>query len=308
VAGEPRARGGERRIGVLLTTHNRVDDARGAMEVIRSCWVAPGAFGQVELVHAYNGELDWYPDQYLEDRLRRVPNEPTHFRGAASLLDVGLEDLSRTGVRYVVGMTADVWAYKPAWVAQLVDEMERDGLRLACGRWHIDPEVHGLVRAGGAGLLPTDGLSTDFFVIDLPWAVRWKMIPLDYSGFLARYGDLLDYLQDLPFLERFVAGRFLSAVRAEMTDGGPDKDPWGSEGPRRALRLLRLVPEREIDPSGRTAPSHKGHWPRIGLVTSEDPACKREIALANPRLAGATLDRLRAGTELSWYNRLDPGM
>jgi hypothetical protein len=40
-------------------------------------------------------------------------------------------------------------------------------------------------------------------------------------------------------------------------------------------------------------------------VTSEDPACKREIAMANPHLAGPTLDRLRADPDLGWYNRVD---
>jgi hypothetical protein len=290
-----------RRIGVLLTTHDRVDDARAGMEVIRSSWVGTHGLQEVQVFHAYNGRQAWYPDLHLEDRLLRVENERTHFRGAASLLDVGLRALGETGIRYVVGMTADTWAYKPDWVLALVREMRRAERYLTCGRWRIDPEVHGLVRARGQGLLPTDGLSTDFFILDLHWAVRWGMLPLDYGGFLDRQGELLNYLQELPFLERYVAGRFLAAVRAEMTARG-GKDPWGSEGPRQALRRIQLIPEREIDPSGRTAPAHKGHWPDIGLVTSENPSDKREIALGNPHLTGTTLDRLRADPDLSWYN------
>lgn len=55
-------------------------------------------------------------------------------------------------------------------------------------------------------------------------------------------------------------------------------------------------------PSGAAAPPHEGHWPDIGVCTSEDVAGKRQIAIEHPELAGATLDRLRREEDTSWFN------
>ena len=152
--------------------------------------------------------------------------------------------------------------------------------------------------------MPVDGLATDFFMVDRPWASSSGFFPLRFGEFLDKYADLLNYAQEMPFVERFFAGRFLAAVRSAMEQAPGGKDPWGSAGPRRARELLRLIGERAIDPTGSSAPEHKGHWPDIGLVTSEVAAVKREIVFANAELHGPVLDRLRAGDDLSWYNRL----
>ena len=293
-------------VGALIATHDRVWDARCCMEIIRSVWQP--VLGAVRIVHAFNGDPAWYPAPYLEDTLVRVPPEPTHFRGAASLIDAGLAAFADThpDCRYVVVLAADVWALDPVWLRAVVTDLERDGQRLASAEWRISPTAHGIGRVQDPALLPANGLATDFFVVDLPWALRWGMIPLRYGEFLDRNADLLNYLQELPFLERHVAGRFLAAVRSELAASGPGKDPWGSAGPRTANALLRLMRERAIDPDGRTAPSHKGHWPAIGLVTSEDAGVKQALLADVPAATGSTLDRLRADPDTTWFVRRRP--
>lgn len=291
-----------RRIGVLVTTHDRVDDARASMEIVRGVWENSHLFAEITIVHAYNGAAGAW-SMASEDRLVVVPNERTHFCGAASLLDAGIETFATRfpDVTYVIAMAADVWAYRPEWVARIVDDLAATGARLAATPWHIADDTHGLRRNAAADLLPANGLSTDFLVIDRLWACASGFFPLAYASFLDRYADLLNYAQEMPFLERHLAGCFLGAVRREM-EHVSGKDPWGSGGLRRARSLLRLMDERVIDPTGSVAPIHKAHWPELGLVTCEDPAVKREIVRSLPSLRGPTLDRLRATDDLSWYN------
>jgi hypothetical protein len=45
-------------VAALVMTHDRLDDARANIEIIRSCWTAAGAFCSVVVVHAYNGAAD----------------------------------------------------------------------------------------------------------------------------------------------------------------------------------------------------------------------------------------------------------
>lgn len=79
-----------RPIAALITTYDRVDDARANMEVIRSNWSRPGGFPDVVIVHAYNGSPDWYPRPEHDDMLITVPPARSHFTGAAELIDRGL--------------------------------------------------------------------------------------------------------------------------------------------------------------------------------------------------------------------------
>lgn len=110
----------DRQIAALITTYDRVDDARANMEIIRSSWGGPGGFPDVVIVHAYNGSPDWYPPPKHEDLLITVPPARSHFTGAAELIDRGLAAISRgfPAVRYVVSLSADCWIYDPRWLCQ----------------------------------------------------------------------------------------------------------------------------------------------------------------------------------------------
>ncbi len=290
-----------------MATYNRVDDARGGMEILRHVWASHRELGDVPLLHVYNGEPGWWPSAYLEDELLVVENERTHFRGAAKLLDAGVVALPERfpSVRYLVVVAGDVWLYRPEWVAGVLKNMRDGGKKLASARWMIEAFTDRLLPSGAVrGLLPTDGLACDFFIVDLHWALEWGMFPLQYGRFLDSYNDLLNYAQEMPFLERYLAGKYLGAVRNEMQAKGSRKDPWGSGGPRRADALFELMTERNIDPTGRTGKTHKGHWPELGLVTAEDAETKQKVALERPELVGATLNRLRSEQDTSWFNRV----
>lgn len=290
-------------VAVLVSTHDRLDDARINMEIVRATW--PEEFPDVALVHAYNGKSGgWTP--YLEDVLVEVASGESHFTGAANLLDAGLAAIARNllDVQHVVCVAADSWLYRPERVRAIVEDMRRDDLRLAAANWEVADNVHGVCRErGDPALLPGAGLSTDAFVIDLPWAIEFGMLPLDMTGFLATNGAMLNYLQEIVLLEKYIEGRYLGAVRTQLQRMRWPKDGWGSEGLRRARAMLRLIHERPIDTAGITAPSHKGHWLHLGLITIEDPVVKRaEIRSVNNLRGGPMLERFLFGRELSWFN------
>lgn len=282
-------------LGVLIRTHHRIEDARVNMDVIRSTW---GDLAPLVIVHVYNGLDEWYESEYLEDYLVRLPNRATHYAGAAHALDAGLRKFLeiRESVTYVVALDADSWVTGSHFVGRLVQEMREAGKRLASARWRMEPFADGLVSsvAQNADLLPRDGLATDFFILDLPWAINNGMLPLNYEHFLTRNYDILNYAQEMPLLERYLAGRFLGAVRNEMVREGFNKDPWGSAGPRRAREALRLMNEREIDPTGEVAPPHKGYWPNLALITTEDQGTKAKYLRQHTEVGGSAAERWRS--------------
>ena len=290
-------------VAVLVSTHDRIDDARVNMEIVRAAW--PQEFANVALVHAHNGRPGgWTP--YLEDVLVEVAPGQSHFTGAGDLLDAGLAAIARDlpDVQHVVCIAADSWLYRPEGVRAIVDDMRRDNLRLAAASWEVADDAHGVRRErGDPALLPGAGLSTDAFVIDLPWALEFGMLPLDTTGFLATNGAILNYLQEIVLLEKYLEGRYLGAARSQLQRTRWPKDGWGSEGLRRARAMLRLIHERPIDPAGITAPSHKGHWPDLGLITIEDPIVKRaEVRNVEGLRGGPVLERFLHGGELFWFN------
>lgn len=291
-------------VAVVISTYNRVEEARANIETIRCRWNADSGFAEVRIVHAHNGQLSWYAEGFDGvDVDVPVSGGSGHFIGATELLDAGAIAVAahwRT-IRYVVFLAAGTWIYDPRWIRSVLRDMARHGLRLAAASWEISPTTHGLARLVDPTLLPAAGLSTDCFVLDLPWALAAGMMPLRYASFLDTYGDLLNYWQELPLVERFMEARFLQAVRNDLTARRWGKDPWGSEGPRQARRRLRLMHERKIDPTGRNGPSHKGHWPNLGLVTDEDPRVKQRIVRDDPSLCGARLDRLRREDSTEWF-------
>jgi len=290
-------------VAVLVSTHDRIDDARINMEIVRAAW--PQEFANVALVHAHNGRPGgWTP--YLEDVLVDVAPGQSHFTGAGDLLDAGLAAIARDlpDVQHVVCIAADSWLYRPEGVRAIVDDMRRDNLRLAAASWEVADDAHGVRRErGDPTLLPGAGLSTDAFVIDLPWALEFGMLPLNTTGFFATNGAMLNYLQEIVLLEKYLEGRYLGAVRTQLQRTRWPKDGWGSEGLRRARAMLRLIHERPIDPAGITAPSHKGHWPDLGLITIEDPIIKRaEVRNVEGLRGGPVLERFLHGGELFWFN------
>jgi hypothetical protein len=289
-------------LAVLVSTHDRHDDARVNMEIIRAMW--PEHLGDVVVVHAYNGPRPWTP--YLEDQTIVPGPGASHYTGAADLIDAGSVAIAENwpDVRHVVYLASDTWLYRPERLRTILDEMRARELRLATAPFEVSPHAHGLRRQwGGPHLLPGTGFTTDFFVLDLPWAREFGMLPLDLAGFINEYGDLLAYFQEIVLLERLAEGRYLAAVRRFLQQVSWPKDALGSEGLRQGRRMLRLLHERPIDPDGRTAPSHKGHWPDLGLITIEDPVAKRTAVREVAGLQGGdVLKRFLEDEDLRWFN------
>src|SRR5207247_1300982 len=157
-------------------------------------------------------------------------------------IDAGLSAVARRypALTYAVCLASDTWVYRPDSLVKIVAEMAERGQRLAAAEWQIDPAVHGVARNRGAGLLPGSGLSTDYLVVDIHWAYQYGLLPLNFGSFLADHADILNYLQEIPLLERHLEAKLLGAARREMAALGVRKDAWGSAGLRRARQLLRL--------------------------------------------------------------------
>ena len=289
-------------VAVLISTHDRHDDARINMEIVRGVWSR--CLDPVVLVHAHNGPRPWR--RHLEDQTVVVPPGPSHYTGAAQLIDAGSRVIAEEyrHVRYVVYLASDTWLYRPERLAAILDDMRGGDLRLAAAPFEVSDTSHGVRRQrGDPALLPGNGLTTDFFVADLPWAWEYGLFPLDLAGFVAQYGDLLAYFQEIVLLEKHIEGRYLAAVRRYMQRIGWRKDGLGSEGMRHGRRMLRLVQERPIDPAGLAAPPHKGHWPELGLITVEEPGDKQAALRAVDGMqAGPLLDRFLHDDDLSWFN------
>ena len=61
-------------VGILIYTHNRIDDAKINMEIVRNVWQKSGLFPGAKVVHTFNGKKEWYPEKYLEDDLIVLKN------------------------------------------------------------------------------------------------------------------------------------------------------------------------------------------------------------------------------------------
>ena len=87
------------KIGVLLYTYNRVNDVRINMEIIRNVWGKIELLKEVVIVHAFNGQREWWLEKYLEDDLVYLSN-PGHFEGAAILMSEGIKDVYKRQPQY----------------------------------------------------------------------------------------------------------------------------------------------------------------------------------------------------------------
>ena len=241
------------KIGVLIYTYDRVDDAKINMEIVRSEWDRNPLIGKAIIVHAYNGRREWYARQYLEDRLVRTDGNPGHFRGAAELIDAGMSSFSSAypEVEYVVVLASDTWLIRPDYLASMVETMYQKELRLASCAWGLPDRNDPFVV----------GLATDFFIVDHAWARNYQMFPIVDSDFKARHS-----------VERLVLSRFLEAVSRER-EGKADT------GEIELSSLLRITDREpvhsEIDRDGSWRREH--YWPTMGLLTHHDPAEKRRI-------------------------------
>ncbi len=278
-------------IGVLIYTHERVDDAKVNMDIIRSLWQGSELFSHITVVHAYNGQRNWYPKRYREDALVRTKNHG-HFRGAAELMDAGLATFARRyqKIQYLVVLAADTWCVKPTYLRQLIDQMQRDQKTWATCPWGLPVRYR-----------KTDvGMATDFQIIDLHWARRYGFFPLRYQAFWSRFHELISYLHPGAnvFVERLTLARFHDACFRQHSDNVRRKNL--AEG-QMLLMKERIPVHRGIDSDGYWI--RKFSWPRIGLITHHQPGRKRQLLAKVRNLSGTASRTLLTSKRLDYYNR-----
>lgn len=276
-------------LGVLIYTHNRVDDAKINMEIIRSIWANPKLFSDIKIVQAYNGEKNWYPKKYLEDDLIRIKNSG-HFQGAAELIDAGIKKFIEKykKIDYIIVVSSDTWNVKPRYVYSILEKMKKDEFYLATCAWGL-PNRNNIADVG---------MAVDFFVIDLKWTKKYKMFPINYNDFYKKYGELLLYYKGgNVMLEKLLFARYIQAIkRQEKKDVSPRF--W-------AIKKINLFNDREpvhscIDKNGFWI--RKMYWSKMGLLTHHDPKPKKEILKRLKITDGKNIKKLLNSKKLDYYN------
>jgi len=272
------------KLGVLIYTYDRVDDARINMEIIRHVWQRLNNFATIKIVHAFNGKKNWYQKKYLEDDLVRVKNV-NHFQGAAELIDAGMSVFSKkyTNLDYIVVLAADTWLVKPDYLENIVDKLVKNALYLATCPWGF----------AGRNVIHDVGMATDFFVMDWQWVKNSKMFPLKYEEFHKKYGDLFLYQSGgRVMLEKLAFAKFIKANGTQY-NGMYSRDF--------ALSKTLLLKER--------MPVHlnaewlrKHYWPRMGLLTHHEAEPKRKILKKMNINVGKYLEKLVTSDNLDYFN------
>jgi len=274
------------KIGFLIYTYNRIDDALISMELIENIWKKSGLFSDIKIIHCYNGDKKWYSTKYLEDDLVRIKN-PGHFQGASELIDAGMKVFQRKykNLDYVIVLAADTWLLKPGYVQNMIQKMIGKKLNMATCAWG-NPSMKEIRDAG---------MATDFFIVDLQWVKKFKMFPIDYAGFYKKFGELLLYLRGYnTTLEKLIFVRYLQAIKKQYNIDVALRDT--------GLSKIYMMEDRE--------PVHlndkwfrKAYWPKMGLVTHHEPELKKKILKESGIVTGKNIKKLLVSKSLDYYNR-----
>ncbi len=215
-----------KRFAVIITTHQRVLDAKIAMELIRFLWQKNQNLRNIDIYHAFNGERKWYPKKYLEDVLiRREPKD--HYEGAADLIDAGMKKVFSSGKQYeaIIVQSSDVFIIKPQKIVQLINTLN-DKYLLATSLW---PSFTFIPRY----------FASEFFIIK-PDLAR-KIFPLDLPRFfMAKPWDLFLYaltkrvpILTVPKVELCLSEKILKETKSNF---------WSFKW----LDYIYLIPNRKI--------------------------------------------------------------
>lgn len=148
------------RIASLIVTHNRVEEAKAQMDIIRELWQP--IFGAVDVYHEFNGLKSWYPKKYKEDFLH-YHKPMSHYIGASHMLNQGIRHILESGKKYdyIIATSADTWFFEPRKLKEIILACHRKKAQLVTSLW--------------AGMV----LSTEFFIIS-PDLAR-KIFPLRFT-------------------------------------------------------------------------------------------------------------------------------
>jgi hypothetical protein len=273
-------------VGVLIYTYNRVDDAKVNMEIIRNVWKKKKSLSDVHIIHAFNGEKQWYPKKYFENRLITIKNS-WHFQGASDLIDAGMRAFEKEKhIDYVIVLASDTWLVKPDYVERLIHRMRTGEYHFGTCAWGI-PERNQMHDVG---------VAVDFFIIDLKWANATKMFPLRYGAFQKKYEDLLLYHGgSSTHLEKLLFARYLQATNRE---GGN----VGSLRKQAFEKILRLKEREPIHPK-KGSWTRTMYWSKMGLLTHHDPVTKKKLLKQLGIKGGKEIEKLLHNKNLSYFNQ-----
>lgn len=280
------------KIGVLLNTYNRTDDARINLEIIRNVWAKNDLLKDVVVVHSYNGEKEWWPEKYLEDELLYLSN-PGHFTGAEILMNEGVKCFSEKypDVEYVITLASDTWLVNPEYLEDVIRKMQKEEKYLATAAWGSTTSTN----------MFNIGMAIDFNIFNISWAVKYGLFPIRFVEFLDKYSEVFWYHDETVYLERVFAVRFKQAVEKFVTI--PSENLLRSISKSYIYRMKEREPVHDEKRFFGIKKGRKMFWKNIGLITYHDPKPKKDI-LKKMKLFGIgdSTKRLLSSNDLTYYN------
>ena len=273
------------KIGILIYTYNRIDDAVINMDIIKYHWNKSILLNDAIIAHSYNGNREWYKNKYLETKLIRSRNS-WHYQGAADLIDSGMKYLSkRKDIDYVIVLAADTWLMDADYIESIILEMRQNNLFVATCAWGNSQRNE----------LSDVGMATDFIIVDNKWAAKYKLFPLKYKSFYNKYNELFTYKNSHTInVEKLMFTRYIQAINRY------DLNSIGSRN--RIYNHIHIMKERE--------PIHinnkwerQMYWRDIGILTHHSPYDKRKILYDNNIKYGSGIYKLLNSDDLSYYNK-----
>ncbi len=281
------------KIGVLMYTYNRTDDARINMEIIRNLWNKNNLLKDVVIVHSFNGKKEWWPEKYLEDELLCLDN-PGHFIGAELLLNEGVKRFTEKypDIDYVITLASDTWCLAPEYIENIIINMQKDDKYLATCAWGTKEKDN----------MWQIGMALDFNIFNLKWATKYGLFPIRFSEFVEENSELFYYRNENIYLERVFALRFKQAIFKSI------KLP--------SEQLITKISEAHVYHMKEREPIHlikniffkkgsqyrKMYWPSIGLITYHEPEPKQKILKKLNINFGKNIKLLLDSNNLSYYN------
>lgn len=284
------------KIGVLIYTYNRTDDAYINMEIIRTLWKKSELLQDIKIVHAFNGQKEWWAEKYLEDELLYLENQG-HFSGAEMLINEGVKTFQTKypDIDYVIVLASDTWLVKPEYVEGMITTMQKEEKYLSCAVW-------GTKKLNN---IWTRGCGLDFVIIDLKWATKSRLFPLQFTEFKSKYEELFFYNDQTIYLEVVFIVRFVQAIARSIVTVSDN--------------ILRPVAKSYIHRMIDREPVHtnskenlifkKGgfkrnmHVPKMGLITHHDPIPKQEVLKRWKLSLGEHGQKFLGAKDLTYYNR-----
>lgn len=179
------------KIASLIITHNRVNEAKAQMDIIRELWEP--MFASVDIYHEFNGKVSWYPKKYKEDFLHRH-KKMSHFVGANYLLNKGFKHVLASGKKYdlIIATSSDTWFYDSKKLKEIVLKILRNKFAVAASLW--------------GGIV----FSTEFFI--LTPELSKKVFPMKFN-FIHRSRPLKWTYNKLSFFESLFTFKVMQVLK-----------------------------------------------------------------------------------------------